>query len=56
MGRQRTVNDQGFWHSPLLQSCTTEDKTALLHLLTSPVSNVIGAYTLVPRMRAVNPS
>ena len=52
MGRQRTVNDQGFWHSPLLQSCTTEDKTALLHLLTSPVSNVIGAYTLVPRIAA----
>lgn len=52
MGRQRTVNDQGFWHSPLLQSCTTEDKTALLHLLTSPVSNVIGAYILVPRIAA----
>ena len=52
MGRQRIVNDQGFWHSPLLQRCTTEDKTALLHLLTSPVSNVIGAYTLVPRIAA----
>ena len=52
MGRQRTVNDQGFWHSPLLQGCMTEDKTALLHLLTSPVSNVIGAYTLVPRIAA----
>ena len=52
MGRQRTVNDQGFWHSPLLQGCTTEDKTALLHLLTSPVSNIIGAYSLVPRIAA----
>jgi len=46
------VNDQGFWHSPLLQGCTTEDKTALLHLLTSPVSNIIGAYSLVPRIAA----
>lgn len=52
MGRQRTVNDHGFWHSPLLQQCTTEDKTALLYLLTSPVSNVIGAYPLVPRIAA----
>ncbi|GAB7127900.1 hypothetical protein JCM19000A_24070 [Silvimonas sp. JCM 19000] len=52
MGRQRTVNDQGFWHSPLLQGCTTEDKTTLLHLLTSPVSNIIGAYPLVPRIAA----
>lgn len=52
MGRQRTINDHGFWHSPLLQQCTTEDKTALLYLLTSPVSNVIGAYPLVPRIAA----
>ncbi len=50
MSRQRTVNDQRFWRNPLLQSCTTEDKVALLHLLTSPDSNIIGAYPLVPRI------
>lgn len=53
MGRQRTVNDHGFWHSPLLQGCTTEDKVALLHLLTCPSSNVIGAYSLMPKIAAV---
>lgn len=52
MGRQRTINDHCFWHSPRLQTCTTEDKTALLYLLTSPVSNIIGAYTVVPRIAA----
>lgn len=52
MGRQRTINDQSFWHSPLLQGCTTEDKMALLHLLTSPVSNIVGAFPVVPRIAA----
>lgn len=36
----------------LLQGCTTEDKTALLHLLTSQVSNIIGAYSVVRRIAA----
>ena len=44
MGRQRTINDQNFWHSTQLINCTTEDKVALLHLLTGPVSNIIGVY------------
>ena len=39
------------WHSPLLRQCLTEDKTALLHLLTSPGHNIIGAYAL-PRIAA----
>ncbi len=50
MGRQRTINDQNFWSSPRLYSCTTEDKVALLHLLTCPMSNIVGAYAIVPRI------
>ena len=50
MSRQRTINDQGFWRSPRLQVCTTEDKIALLHLLSCPDSNIVGAYALVPRI------
>jgi len=50
MSRQRTINDQRFWRSPRLQICTTEDKIALLHLLTCPDSNIVGAYALVPKI------
>lgn len=50
MSRQRTINDQAFWRSPRLQVCTTEDKIALLHLLSCPDSNIAGAYALVPRI------
>lgn len=50
MSRQRTINDQHFWRSPNLQGCTTEDKIALLHLLTCPDSNIIGAYSLIPKI------
>lgn len=49
MGRQRTINDQNFWHAPRLEGCTSEDKFALLHLLTGPKSNITGVYALVPR-------
>ena len=52
MGRQRTINDQNFWHSTQLINCTTEDKVALLHLLTGPVSNIIGVYSILPRIAA----
>lgn len=50
MSRQRTINDQRFWRNPALQHSTTEDKIALLHLLTCPDSNIIGAYPVVPRI------
>ncbi|MFV7436611.1 hypothetical protein ACLPJF_12995 [Pseudomonas vlassakiae] len=50
MGRQRTIRDQNFWRSPRLLNCTTEDKVALLHLLTAPDSNITGVYPLVPRI------
>lgn len=50
MGRQRTIRDQNFWRSPSLLNCTTEDKVALLHLLTAPDSNITGVYPLVPRI------
>ncbi|MBB2896672.1 hypothetical protein [Pseudomonas sp. AS2.8] len=50
MGRQRTIRDQNFWRSPRLMNCTTEDKVALLHLLTAPDSNITGVYPLVPRI------
>lgn len=44
MGRQRTIRDQNFWRSPRLLNCTTEDKVALLHLLTVSDSNITGVY------------
>lgn len=50
VGRQRTIRDQNFWRSPRLLNCTTEDKFALLHLLTAPDSNITGVYPLVPRI------
>lgn len=50
MGRQRTIRDQNFWRSPRLLNCSTEDKVALLHLLTAPDSNITGVYPLVPRI------
>ncbi|MCF5656847.1 hypothetical protein [Pseudomonas poae] len=50
MSRQRTIRDQNFWRSPRLLNCTTEDKVALLHLLTAPDSNITGVYPLVPRI------
>ncbi len=46
MGRQRTIRDQNFWRSPRLLNCTTEDKVALLHLLTAPDINITGVYPL----------
>lgn len=49
MGRQRTIDDEKFWHAPRLEGCTSEDKFALLHLLTGPKSNITGVYALVPR-------
>lgn len=52
MSRQRTIGDRNFWHSSAMDraNCSTEDKVALLHLLTCPDSNVIGAYPLMPRI------
>lgn len=52
MARQRTISDQGFWRSPKLQGCTTEDKVTLLHLLTCPDSNIVGAYPIIARIAA----
>ena len=50
MGRQRTIDGQNFWHASRLEGCTSEDKLALLHLLTGPRSNITGIYTLPPRV------
>lgn len=52
MGRQRTVDDANFWRSPRIADCTQEDKATLLYLLTSPSSNVVGVYPIVPRVSA----
>jgi len=52
MGRQRTINDSNFWRSPLIAGKTQEDKATLLYLLTSPFSNIVGAYPIVPRIAA----
>jgi len=52
MGRQRTINDSEFWRSPKIADRTQEDKATLLYLLTSPYSNIIGVYQIVPRIAA----
>lgn len=52
MGRQRTINDAEFWRSPRVADRTQEDKATLLYLLTSPYSNIIGIYQIVPRIAA----
>lgn len=52
MGRQRTVDDANFWRSPQIADCTQEDKATMLYLLTSPSSNIIGVYPVVPRVSA----
>lgn len=51
MSRQRTINDQ-IWRSNRLSGCTVEDRYALFYFLTSPFSNVIGAYEIVLRVAA----
>jgi len=51
MSRQRTINDQ-IWRSNRLSGCTVEDRYALFYFLTSPFSNVIGAYEIVIRVAA----
>jgi len=52
MGRQRTINDAEFWRSPRVADRSQEDKATLLYLLTSPYSNIIGVYQIVPRIAA----
>lgn len=52
MGRQRTISDENFWRSNRLASLTQEDKATLLYLLTSPFSNIIGCFKIVPRIAA----
>lgn len=51
MSRQRTINDQ-IWRSNRMSGCTVEDRYALFYFLTSPFSNVIGAYEIVIRVAA----
>lgn len=46
MGRQRTINDAN-WRSVKMSGRTVEDRYALLYFLTSPFSNIVGAYELV---------
>ncbi|WP_186080254.1 hypothetical protein [Burkholderia gladioli] len=52
MSRQRTLNDAAFWRSPEMAGRTQEDRAMLCYLLTSPFSNIIGAYQIVPRIAA----
>lgn len=52
MSRQRTINDAAFWRSPKMAGRTQEDRATLTYLLTSPFSNIIGAYQIVPRIAA----
>lgn len=46
MGRQRTINDAN-WRSVKMSGRTVEDRYALLYFLTSPFSNIVGAYEFV---------
>ncbi len=52
MGRQRTINDTEFWRSPKMAGRTQEDRSMLCYLLTGPFSNIIGVYSIVPRIAA----
>ncbi|WP_143757308.1 hypothetical protein [Burkholderia singularis] len=52
MGRQRTIDDTAFWRSPRMAGRTQEDRATLSYLLTSPFSNIIGVYPIVPRIAA----
>ncbi|SIN84924.1 hypothetical protein SAMN05444168_0854 [Paraburkholderia phenazinium] len=52
MGRQRTIDDSAFWRSPKMAGRTQEDRATLSYLLTSPFSNIIGVYQIVPRIAA----
>lgn len=52
MGRQRTIDDAAFWRSPRMAGRTQEDRSTLFYLLTSPFSNIIGVYQIVPRIAA----
>ena len=49
--RQRTISDF-FWRDPRMADLSQEDKATLLYLLTSPSSNIIGAYQVVLRVAA----
>jgi hypothetical protein len=49
--RQRTICDF-FWRDPSICDLSQEDKATLLYLLTSPSSNIIGVYQVVPRIAA----
>lgn len=49
--RQRTICDF-FWRDPQISDLSQEDKATLLYLLTSPSSNIIGIYQVVPRIAA----
>ncbi|TAL90231.1 MAG: hypothetical protein EPN62_09945 [Candidimonas sp.] len=46
MSRQRVIND-GFWRSNRMAGRTVEDRYALFYFLTSPFSNIVGAYEIV---------
>jgi hypothetical protein len=52
MGRQRTIDDAEFWRSLRIANRSQEDKATLLYLLTSPYSNIIGVYPIVPCIAA----
>lgn len=52
MGRQRTINDKKFWNSPKMAGRTQEDRSTLVYLLTCTSSNIIGSYSIVPRIAA----
>ena len=49
--RQRTISDF-FWRDPQMADLSQEDKATLLYLLTSPSSNIVGAYQVVLRVAA----
>lgn len=49
--RQRTISDF-FWRDPDICDLSQEDKATLLYLLTSPSSNIVGVYQVVPRIAA----
>ena len=49
--RQRTISDN-FWRDPRTSDLSQEDKATLLYFLTSPSSNIVGVYQVIPRIAA----
>lgn len=51
MSRQRIIKD-GIWRSDDLENLNSDEQVVFLYFFSSPYSNIIGAYKIVPRLAA----